>query len=326
MSQAQGRLLADPRPLACGADVRGHRHRRRDDGGAQLRRAGGRRRRRATPTASSPSTSRSRGGSSTIPARSGTRPRPRSASWSPGSTASRWPRSGSPTSGRRWWRGIDGPAQPLHTRHRLAGPPHRGPLRRAARGGASRPTCGPPPAWCSTPTSRPPRSSGFSPRAACPLAPTLALGTVDSWLVWNLTGGPDGGVHATEPSNASRTLLFDIGNLAWSPRARRALRGAGCGPARGPAVGRALRCHRRRAARPQRHPRVGDRRRPAGGAVRAGVPRARHDEEHLRHRELRAHERGRDVPRSGGGPAHHRRLDHGRTAPGPPTRWRGRSS
>jgi glycerol kinase len=44
----------------------------------------------------------------------------------------------------------------------------------------------------------------------------LAVGTVDSWLLWNLTGGVDGGVHATEPSNASRTLLFDIDALDWS--------------------------------------------------------------------------------------------------------------
>jgi glycerol kinase len=46
--------------------------------------------------------------------------------------------------------------------------------------------------------------------------PDLVFGTVDSWVLWNLTGGPDGGVHATEPSNASRTMLFDIGTLAWS--------------------------------------------------------------------------------------------------------------
>lgn len=44
----------------------------------------------------------------------------------------------------------------------------------------------------------------------------LAVGTVDSWLTWNLTGGPDGGAHVTEPSNASRTLLFDIAAGAWS--------------------------------------------------------------------------------------------------------------
>ncbi|HEX7165948.1 MAG TPA: FGGY family carbohydrate kinase, partial [Acidimicrobiales bacterium] len=44
----------------------------------------------------------------------------------------------------------------------------------------------------------------------------LAFGTVDSWVLWNLTGGVDGGVHATDPTNASRTLLYDIRKLAWS--------------------------------------------------------------------------------------------------------------
>ena len=42
----------------------------------------------------------------------------------------------------------------------------------------------------------------------------LALGTIDTWLLWKLTGG---GVHATEVSNASRTMLFDIRTLEWSP-------------------------------------------------------------------------------------------------------------
>jgi glycerol kinase len=42
----------------------------------------------------------------------------------------------------------------------------------------------------------------------------LAFGTVDSWLLWKLTGGR---VHATDPSNASRTLCLDIGRLAWDP-------------------------------------------------------------------------------------------------------------
>jgi glycerol kinase len=49
-----------------------------------------------------------------------------------------------------------------------------------------------------------------------PATPGLALGTVDAWVAWNLTGGPDGGVFATDPSNASRTLLYDIRTLAWS--------------------------------------------------------------------------------------------------------------
>jgi glycerol kinase len=44
--------------------------------------------------------------------------------------------------------------------------------------------------------------------------PDLAFGTVDSWLLWNLTAGA---VHATEASNASRTLLYDIEALAWAP-------------------------------------------------------------------------------------------------------------
>ncbi len=44
----------------------------------------------------------------------------------------------------------------------------------------------------------------------------LALGTVDAWLVWNLTGGTHGGAYATDPSNASRTLLYDIDAERWS--------------------------------------------------------------------------------------------------------------
>ena len=44
----------------------------------------------------------------------------------------------------------------------------------------------------------------------------LAFGTVDSWVLWNLTGGADGGVHATDPSNASRTMLYDIRRRRWS--------------------------------------------------------------------------------------------------------------
>ena len=43
----------------------------------------------------------------------------------------------------------------------------------------------------------------------------LALGTVDSWVLWNLTGGPASGVFATDPSNASRTLVYDIRKGAW---------------------------------------------------------------------------------------------------------------
>jgi glycerol kinase len=45
-----------------------------------------------------------------------------------------------------------------------------------------------------------------------PVGPDLVLGTIDSWVVWKLTGGA---THVTDPSNASRTMLFDIGRLAW---------------------------------------------------------------------------------------------------------------
>ena len=46
----------------------------------------------------------------------------------------------------------------------------------------------------------------------------LLAGTVDSWLLWNLTGGA---VHATDVSNASRTMLFDIQSARMVARARR---------------------------------------------------------------------------------------------------------
>ena len=46
--------------------------------------------------------------------------------------------------------------------------------------------------------------------------PRLSFCTVDTWVLWNLTGGVAGGVYATDPSNASRTLLLDTATLAWS--------------------------------------------------------------------------------------------------------------
>ncbi|MBV8458267.1 MAG: glycerol kinase GlpK [Acetobacteraceae bacterium] len=41
------------------------------------------------------------------------------------------------------------------------------------------------------------------------------FGTVDSWLVWNLTGGPHGGVHVTDVTNASRTQLMSLASCEW---------------------------------------------------------------------------------------------------------------
>ncbi len=45
----------------------------------------------------------------------------------------------------------------------------------------------------------------------------LAFGTIDTWVLWNMTGGVDGGVHATDVTNASRTMLMNLRTLAWDP-------------------------------------------------------------------------------------------------------------
>jgi glycerol kinase len=45
----------------------------------------------------------------------------------------------------------------------------------------------------------------------------LAFGNIDSWCIWNLTGGVDGGVHVTDVSNASRTMLMNLETLDWDP-------------------------------------------------------------------------------------------------------------
>ena len=44
----------------------------------------------------------------------------------------------------------------------------------------------------------------------------LSFCTVDAWVLWNLTGGTNGGVYSTDPSNASRTMLYDTAAMAWS--------------------------------------------------------------------------------------------------------------
>ena len=123
----------------------------------------------------------------------------------------------------------------------------------------------------------------------------LLFGTVDSYLLWRLTGGK---VHATDATNASRTLLFDIHTGAWDDDLLKILRvprsmlpevrdssadfgETGAGPVR------RRNCH-------SRH-----RRRPAGGHHRSGLLHAGHDEVDLRHRLLRAaqHRRHRRWPR-----------------------------
>jgi glycerol kinase len=45
----------------------------------------------------------------------------------------------------------------------------------------------------------------------------LVMGNMDTWVIWNLTGGVDGGVHVTDVTNASRTMLMDLETLSWDP-------------------------------------------------------------------------------------------------------------
>ncbi|SFD39891.1 glycerol kinase GlpK [Streptomyces aidingensis] len=43
----------------------------------------------------------------------------------------------------------------------------------------------------------------------------ILFGTMDSWVIWNLTGGPDGGQHVTDVTNASRTMLMNLHTMEW---------------------------------------------------------------------------------------------------------------
>ena len=67
------------------------------------------------------------------------------------------------------------------------------------------------PAYFSTPISPPPKSPGYSTMLTAPETRAergeLAFGTMDSWLLWNLTEGKS---HATDATNASRTMLYNI--------------------------------------------------------------------------------------------------------------------
>ena len=45
----------------------------------------------------------------------------------------------------------------------------------------------------------------------------LLFGNIDTWVIWNMTGGVNGGVHVTDVSNASRTMMMDLKTLDWDP-------------------------------------------------------------------------------------------------------------
>ena len=62
----------------------------------------------------------------------------------------------------------------------------------------------------------------------------LLFGTIDTWLIWKLTGGPDGGLHVTDVTNASRTMLMDLDTLDWDDEIARRHRRAALDAARDP--------------------------------------------------------------------------------------------
>ncbi len=115
----------------------------------------------------------------------------------------------------------------------------------------------------------------------------ILFGTMDSWLIWNLTGGPRGGRHATDATNASRTQMMNLATLQWDDAI---LRLFDIPRACLPEIRSSERIFWRIPGRPARR----SDRRPAGRAARAGLPEARRREEHLRHRLLPADEQRRD--------------------------------
>ncbi len=98
----------------------------------------------------------------------------------------------------------------------------------------------------------------------------LLFGNMDTWLLWNLTGGTDGGLHITDLTNASRTMLMDLKTLDWDAGIMDVM---GVPRAMLPEIKASsevygeVRCGRRAAGRAdRRRPR-----RPAGGDVRADL-------------------------------------------------------
>ena len=92
----------------------------------------------------------------------------------------------------------------------------------------------------------------------------LAFGTMDTWVLWNLTGGTKGGVHLTDVTNASRTMLMDLETLDWHEPSARADGHPALDAARDPLLERDLRRgggHRDRRAADRRDPRRPARRR-----------------------------------------------------------------
>ena len=194
-----------------------------------------------------------------------------------GSRRATSPASASPISARRRSCGTAAPASPSPTRSS-----GRTPARSRASTG-SPPTAAPTgsrprPACRSPPTSRHRRSPGSSTTSpgarAAAEAGHLLFGTPDTWLVWNLTGGRRGGIHVTDVTNASRTLLMDLRDARLVRRAARGVGHPAVDDARHPLVVRGRRRGARAAGR-ARHADRGHPRRPAGRDLRPGRVRRR---------------------------------------------------
>ncbi len=117
----------------------------------------------------------------------------------------------------------------------------------------------------------------------------VLFGNIDTWCIWNLTGGPDGGAHVTDVTNASRTMLMNLETLDWDDEILGIM---GVPRAMLPEIQRLERGLRRGQGRAGRDPGGRRPRRPAGGAVRPDRLRRRRGQEHLRHRQLPAAQHG----------------------------------
>ena len=135
----------------------------------------------------------------------------------------------------------------------------------------------------------------------------ILFGTMDSWVIWNLTGGADGGVHVTDVTNASRTMLMNLHTMAVGRR--RSLESMDvprpCCPRSAPPP----RCTARaRDGVLGRRPGRLRARRPAGGPVRPDLFLRGRGQVHVRHRHLHADEHRRQARQLVQRAADHRRL------------------
>ena len=191
-----------------------------------------------------------------------------------------WRRSASPTSGRPRSSGIPAPASPTTTPSSGRTPaPTRiaAALERSGQGDVIRRKAGLPPAtYFSGGKIKWILENVDGVREAAEQGHAV-FGNTDAWVLWNLTGGPDGGIHATDVTNASRTMLMNLETLDWDDEL---LGFFGIPRAMLPTIKPVLAPGgvRRRPAPPaaaRRHPHHRRARRPAGGHGRPGLLRAR---------------------------------------------------